>query len=58
MDRRLKEMFDRQSAWQRSRAAISWAEKLRLSAIMREAQQALRAGFGNSATQEQSIEQS
>ncbi len=45
MDRHFKEMLDRQAAWQRSRAAMPWSEKLRLSKIMREAQQALRAGF-------------
>jgi hypothetical protein len=48
MERRFKEMLDRQAAWQRSRAAIPWSEKLRLSKIMRETQQALRAGFRDS----------
>ncbi|RLE21323.1 MAG: hypothetical protein DRJ65_16285 [Acidobacteria bacterium] len=32
----LRMMLARQAAWQRSRAEQSWAEKLRLSVLMRE----------------------
>jgi hypothetical protein len=45
MERYLKELLARQSAWQRSRAALPWAEKIRLAKVMIEAQRALRAGF-------------
>ena len=36
-------MLERQAAWQRSRASLTWEEKLRQSLIMREAQRSLRA---------------
>jgi len=42
MDQRLKDMLDRQAAWQRSRSRVSWEEKLRMSLVMREAQLMLR----------------
>lgn len=45
MERYLKELLARQSAWQRSRAALPWAEKIRLAKVMIEVQRALRAGF-------------
>jgi hypothetical protein len=38
----LREALDRQAAWQRARAAESWAEKLRTAVILREALLALR----------------
>ena len=38
----LEQMFERQSAWQRSRSNLPWAEKLRLSVVMRESLLALR----------------
>jgi len=38
----LGQMFERQAAWQRSRSKLPWAEKLRLSVIMREAMYAIR----------------
>jgi hypothetical protein len=38
----IKAMLERQAAWQRSRAALSWEEKLRQSLAMRAARQALR----------------
>ena len=41
MDERIKELLEKQAAWQRSRAALSWEEKLRLSLVMRETQRAL-----------------
>jgi hypothetical protein len=39
----LTAMFERQAAWQRSRAALSWTEKLRLALELRKAALALRA---------------
>jgi hypothetical protein len=41
-DRWVKEMLERQAAWQRGRASLSWEEKLRQSLGMREAQRSLR----------------
>ncbi|MBA7579433.1 hypothetical protein ES708_21304 [subsurface metagenome] len=38
----LEQMFERQAAWQRSRSNLPWAEKLRLSVVMRESLIALR----------------
>lgn len=38
----LEQMFERQAAWQRSRSNLPWAEKLRLSLVMRESLLALR----------------
>ena len=38
----VRAMLERQAAWQRSRAALPWAEKLRLALIMRKAQRALQ----------------
>ena len=37
-------LLERQAAWQRARASLSWEEKLRQSLVMREAQWALRGG--------------
>jgi hypothetical protein len=42
MDKRIKELLERQAEWQRDRAALSWEEKLKMSLIMRETQRALR----------------
>jgi hypothetical protein len=44
MDPRAKDLLERQDAWQRSRAAMSWEEKLRLAVILREALRELRNG--------------
>ena len=33
----VKAMFERQARWQRSRATLSWTEKLRMAEILREA---------------------
>ena len=33
----VKAMFERQAQWQRSRATLSWTEKLRMAEILREA---------------------
>jgi hypothetical protein len=38
----LKDLFERQAEWQRSRADLPWAEKLRLSLVMRKSLLALR----------------
>ena len=38
----LKELFERQAEWQRVQANLPWAEKLKLSVIMREALLALK----------------
>ena len=42
MDRWVKDLLERQAAWQKRRASLSWEEKLRQSLVMREAQRALR----------------
>lgn len=42
MDKRIKQLLERQAQWQRNRAALSWEEKLRMSLIMSETQRALR----------------
>ena len=42
MRRDLREMLDRQAAWQRARAAESWGDKLRTAVIMRRALFAIR----------------
>jgi hypothetical protein len=47
----LEELFERQAEWQRDQANLPWAEKLRLSVVMREAMLALRRschGYGPS----------
>ena len=41
-EREEKALLERQAAWQRSRAALPWAEKLRMSVVMREALIAMR----------------
>ena len=41
-EREVKALLERQAAWQRSRAALPWAEKLRMSVAMREALIAMR----------------
>jgi hypothetical protein len=33
----VKALFERQARWQRSRARLSWTEKLRMAEILREA---------------------
>ena len=38
----LRQALDRQAAWQRTRCAESWAEKLRKAVIMRQALLAIR----------------
>jgi len=38
----LEELFERHAEWQREQANLPWAEKLRLSVIMRETLMALR----------------
>jgi hypothetical protein len=38
----LEELFERQAEWQREQANLPWSEKLRQSAIMREALLALK----------------
>ena len=43
-EREVKALLERQAAWQRSRAALPWAEKLRMSVVMREALIAMRGG--------------
>jgi hypothetical protein len=40
----VKALLERQAAWQRGRAALPWAEKLRMSVAMREALVAMRGG--------------
>jgi hypothetical protein len=44
MDRWVKDLLERQAAWQRCRSSLSWEEKLRQSLVMREAQRSLRSG--------------
>jgi len=43
----LEELFERQAEWQREQANLPWAEKLRLSVVMREALLALRRSRHN-----------
>jgi hypothetical protein len=38
----LEQMFERQAAWQCSRSNLPWAEKLRLSVVMRKSLAGLR----------------
>jgi hypothetical protein len=38
----LDAMFDRQAIWQRARAKLSWTEKLRLAAKLRDAALSMR----------------
>lgn len=33
---KMQELFERQAAWQKRRAALSWAEKVRMAATVRE----------------------
>jgi hypothetical protein len=42
MDRWVKDLLERQAAWQKSRASLSWEEKLRQSLIMREVHRSFR----------------
>ncbi|MBE3134471.1 MAG: hypothetical protein IMZ55_13440 [Acidobacteria bacterium] len=42
LDQRVKALLERQAAWQRGRASLSWEEKIRQAVIMREAQRSLR----------------
>jgi hypothetical protein len=44
IDLRVKVLLERQAAWQRGRASLSWEEKIRQALVMREAQRSLRAG--------------
>ncbi len=39
----VKALFERQTRWQRSRARLSWTEKLRMAEILREAALAMRS---------------
>ena len=43
LDEKIRELLERQAAWQRGRASLSWEEKLEMSLTMREAQDALRS---------------
>jgi len=43
----LEQMFERQAEWQRSRSKLPWAEKLRLSVVMRESLLGLRRSANN-----------
>jgi hypothetical protein len=38
----LQKVFEAQAAWQRSRAALSWPEKIRIAEAMRESARQLR----------------
>ena len=38
----IQSLFKRQAAWQRSRAKLPWAEKLRQAVVMRESLRSLR----------------
>ncbi len=40
----LKELFERQARWQRARAKLSWAEKLRMAETLRSAAQMMARG--------------
>ena len=47
MDEKIRELLERQAAWQRGRASLSWEEKLEMSLVMREARAALRKRAGS-----------
>ena len=47
MDEKIRELLERQAAWQRGRASLSWEEKLEMSLTMPEAQEALRKQAGS-----------
>ena len=51
----LAQMFERQAAWQRSRSNLPWAEKLRLSVVMREAFLAIRRSEETSTTNTEKV---
>ncbi|MBI3405294.1 MAG: hypothetical protein HY046_07520 [Acidobacteria bacterium] len=36
MNKELKELFERQAAWQKGRAKLSWPEKIRMVEALRE----------------------
>jgi hypothetical protein len=38
----LQKLFEAQAAWQRSRATLSWPEKVRMAEVMRESARQLR----------------
>jgi hypothetical protein len=40
----VKALFERQARWQRSRARLSWTEKLRMAEILRETALAMGSG--------------
>jgi hypothetical protein len=44
----VKTMLERQARWQKSRAKLSWTEKLRMAEILREAALAMRSSRGAS----------
>ncbi len=46
----LASLLKRQAAWQRSRAKMSWSEKLRLSVVMRRSSACLRKVLPSVAT--------
>jgi hypothetical protein len=54
----LQELFERQAKWQREQANLPWAEKLKLSVIMREAFLALRRSGHNNGPSRGSDDQS
>ena len=54
----LEDLFKHQAEWQREQADLPWAEKLRLSVVMREAVLALRRSRHNHVRSRDSDEQS
>jgi hypothetical protein len=43
MKLKLQKLFETQAAWQRTRAKLSWPEKIRMAEVMRESALRLRA---------------
>jgi hypothetical protein len=54
----LEDLFKQQAEWQREQANLPWAEKLRLSIVMREAVLALRRSGHNYGPSRDSDDQS
>ena len=54
----LEDLFKQQAEWQHEQANLPWAEKLRLSVVMRKAVLALRQSRHSSGTSPDSDEQS
>jgi len=48
MDDKVRKLLERQAEWQKSRAKLSWAEKVRMVEAVRESMAALRRSWRSS----------